>query len=124
MKATSVNAAVFSSGAESVIRFYEENFGFKVIHKTELNGGLAPLAFMASMEGENGGRIDVIQHDGAASDANGLRINTDYFEEAVAAYGKLGYSISCGPAIADSAMTALLTKDGGAPVLLIQHIQK
>ena len=124
MKATSVNAAVFSSGAEGVIRFYEEDFGFKVIHKTELSGGLAPLSFMASMEGENGDRLDVIQLDGAASDVNGLRINTDYFEDAVAAYGKLGYSAAYGPAIADSAMTVLLTKDGGAPVLLIQHIQK
>lgn len=124
MKVTSINAALIGSNANAVIAFYEDNFGFKVMHRTDLIDGLAPLAAMFTLENEKGVTYDVIQLDSAVEEAVASRVNVDNFEDAFAAYAALGYAVAYGPAIIESATTALLCKNGAAPVLLMQHIQK
>ena len=124
MKVTSVNAALISGNAKDVVRFYEENFGFKVMHTIELGASVAPLSAMFCMESADGDHIDVIQNDSDAADASALRVNVDYFEEAFSAYEKLGFTVTYGPALIESSTSALITKNGAAPVLLMQHIRK
>ena len=124
MKVTSVNAALIGNDAAAVVAFYENNFGFKLMHRTDLSDGLAPLTAMFTLENEKGVSYDVIQLDGAAEEAAASRVNVDNFEDAFAAYAALGYAVAYGPAIIESATTALLSKSGAAPVLLMQLIRK
>lgn len=122
MKITSITAAVFSNDPTSIVNSYEETLGLQVRHMTVFGEALAPLSAMFSLGNDKGARFDVIQING--EETTGVRVNADHFEDAFAAYEQLGYKTVCGPAIAESAMTALLTKEGCIPVLLVQHVQK
>ena len=121
MKITSVNAAVISKNALCVLNFYEENFGMEIKHRTEFDSGLAPLTAMFTMGNDAGARFDILQLEGDGADLFGMRVNVDYFEEAYETYKALGYAAISGPALAESSMTAVLTKEGCAPIVLVQH---
>ena len=124
MKITSENAAVFSANAKGAVSFYEENFGFKLMHKIDLTDDLAPLTAMYCMENESGVHVDVIQYTGLSTDMSGFRVNVNNFEDAFTTFTMLGYTVDFGPAIIESATSAYISRNGADPILLMQHIQK
>ncbi len=122
MKITSVNAALFRNDETDIVNTYEKELDMTVKHMTVFGADLAPLSAMFTLGNNSGATIDVIQFTG--EDVNGMRVNVDHFEDGFAAFKRLGYKTVNGPALADSKFTALLTKEGCAPVLLVQHISK
>ena len=106
---------------ERFIRFQEDNFKAKVIHK---NSALFnEEATLYVLEFPSGVRIDVLQSSKIKGDEYAVRLNVDNLEEVLSLYVNTGCEIAAGPVEIPSAKAALIKSPGGRYIVLMEHLQ-
>lgn len=120
MKVSDYYPIFYAEDLENEIKRYTEDFGFKVIHKPNIEN----LDYVA-LENDNKRRIDLVRSHFPADSFKdgylGMRVNVDNFDEGVSYFNNLGYVIFGTKHETDSSITALLTKNDGTYIVLFKH---
>ena len=120
MKASDFYPIFYSEDIEAGIRRFTEDLGFTVKHRPQIE-----FLEYAVLENDNKRRVDVVcSHFPADSFKDGflgMRVNVDDFDEGVAYFEALGYSIFGTVHETESAIHALLTKGDGTYMVIFHH---
>ena len=120
MKVTDYYPIIYAEDLEAEIRRFEEDFGFSVIHRPQIE-----MLDYVTMENENRRRVDLVcSHFPADSFKNGflgMRVNVDDYDEGVSYFAKQGYEVFGTSHETKSCITALLSKGDGTYIVIFQH---
>ena len=120
MKVTDFYPVFYCEDIEAETRRFTEDFGFTLKHKPQIE-----FLDYAVLENKNNRRVDLVcSHFPADSFKEGflgMRVNVDDFNEGVAYFEALGYSVFGTAHETESSVTALLTKGDGTYLILFNH---
>ena len=120
MQVTDFYPVFYCEDIENEIKRFTEDFGFTIKHKPQIE-----FLDYAVLENKNNRRVDLVcSHFPADSFKEGflgMRVNVDNFDEGVAYFEALGYSVFGTAHETDSSVTALLTKGDGTYLILFNH---
>ena len=120
MKVSDFYPIFYAEDIEAGIRRFTEDLGFTVKHRPQIE-----FLEYAVLENDNKRRVDVVcSHFPADSFKDGylgMRVNVDDFDEGVAYFKALGYSIFGTVHETESAIHALLTKGDGTYMVIFHH---
>jgi len=120
MQVTDFYPVFYCEDIENEIKRFTEDFGFELKHKPQIE-----FLDYAVLENKNNRRVDLVcSHFPADSFKEGflgMRVNVDDFDEGVAYFEALGYSVFGTAHETESSVTALLTKGDGAYLILFNH---
>lgn len=123
MKVSDYYPIFYTNDIEKEIKNYEQNFGFKLIHRPKIE-----FLEYAVLENENKRRIDLVcSHFPADSFKEGflaMRANVDEFDEALEWFASQGYILFGSKHETTSSITALLKKDNGSMIVAFHHKKK
>ena len=121
MIASDLYPVYYAEDFEAAKRMFSEDMGFKVKHNPRIEH-----FDYAVLENDNGRRVDIVRSHYSDDDFKegflGIRVNVDNFDEGLAYFEGLGYSMFGEVHEIKSSMLALLVKDGSN--IVIYHHKK
>ncbi len=120
MKITDCYPVFYTNDIEAQIKCISEDFGFEVKHRPQIK-----FLDYAIMENGKNRRIDIVCSHFPADHFKegyfGMRVNVDDFDEGLSYFEEKGYSLFGEPHEVETSITGLLTREGGAYVILFHH---
>jgi len=120
MKVTDYYPVFYAEDIDAEAKRLAEDFGFSLKHRPKIE-----FLDYAILENDNGRRVDLVcSHFPADSFTDGflgMRVNVEDFEEGLAYFEGLGYSLFGTPHETETSITGLLTKGDGTYLILFTH---
>lgn len=110
-----------SNDVTKAIKFHEEYFKGKIIHKlTGLFDGADIFYVMEYPSGERGNFFESSKFD---KDVYAARINVDNLDETLSIYLKNGFTLKSGPNENPSVKAAVIMSCDGNTIILMEHLK-